>query len=300
MSFRITFLGTGGGRYTAMLQARSCGGLLVEHDGHFLHIDPGPGALTAMHRIRYDPNKTECVIVSHCHPDHYSDAPCVIEGMTKGGWDRKGSFYGTATVTEGVNGLGPAISPYHLGLPTAKGTISPGDTVDAQGLKISITRAIHSDPFNVGFRMHTAYGDVCYLSDTEYSEDIGQQYKGARVLILPVTTPYGNRIPWHMSTDGAVEICRQVKPELAVFIHLGIVMLEESPEAQAEMCQKLSGVRTVAGRDLMTLDVGDDLSISDARQYPQDEFWIPDWTPTRRLDCRGFTDSAKPLYMSNY
>ena len=83
MSFRITFLGTGGGRHTTMYQVRSTGGMLIEHDGRFLHVDPGPGALTQMHRIRYDLTRTESLIVSHCHPDHYSDAESVLEGMSR-------------------------------------------------------------------------------------------------------------------------------------------------------------------------------------------------------------------------
>lgn len=34
-------------------------------------------------------------------------------------------------------------------------------------------KAIHNDPFNIGFRMRTPFGDVSYLSDTEYTEEIG-------------------------------------------------------------------------------------------------------------------------------
>ena len=92
-----------------MYQSRSTGGLLVENDGRFAHIDPGPGALTALHRIHHDPFRTEAVAVSHCHPDHFSDAPTVIEGMTSGGWIRRGTFYGTAAVTGNAGGMGPAV-----------------------------------------------------------------------------------------------------------------------------------------------------------------------------------------------
>ena len=264
-----------------MYQTRSTGGLLVEHDGHFLHIDPGPGALTNMHRIHYDVGLTESVVISHCHPDHYSDAPSVIEGMTHGGWRKRGHVYGSETVIDGVNGFGPAVSAYHLNLPLDKTVIKPGDVLETEGLRTDIMRAVHSDPYNVGFRMHTEFGDVSYLSDTEYHEDIGEQYIGSRVLILPVTTPLGNIIKGHMSTDGAISICRQVKPELCIFIHLGIVMIENDPLAQAALCESESGVRTVAGEDLMVLDVGEDLKLSKAVTYPEDEFWVPDWCPPK-------------------
>ena len=40
---RITFLGTGGGRFATIYQARATGGFYIE-DGRNLHVDPGPGA----------------------------------------------------------------------------------------------------------------------------------------------------------------------------------------------------------------------------------------------------------------
>ena len=281
MDFKITFLGTGGGRHTTIYQTRSTGGFLVRHDGRYAHFDPGPGALHAMHLIHHDPGATESVVISHCHPDHYSDAPSVIEGMTHGGWVKRGHVYGSTSVINGDGRLGPALSPYHLGLAESCSSFRPGDVLDLEGLKVDIMRAVHNDPTNVGFRMHTDHGIVSYLSDTEYHEDIGEQYKGSRVLILPVTTPLGNIIRGHMSTDGAIEICRQVKPELCIFVHLGIVMLENEPYEQAAMCEKESGVRTVLGEDLMTLDVGEELTISKAQTYPKDMFWVPEWCPSK-------------------
>lgn len=277
MSFRITFLGTGGGRHTTMYQVRSTGGMLIEHDGRFLHVDPGPGALTQMHRIRYDLTRTDSVVVSHCHPDHYSDAESVIEGMTRGGWTKRGSLYGSKTVISGENGLGPCISDYHRRIVSNVSQFAPGDVLDIDGLKTDICRADHSDPTNVGFRFHTEHGIVSYVSDTAYSDDIADQYIGSRVLILPVTTPMGNRIKYHLCTDDAITFIERVRPELAVFIHLGVVIIRKGPEAQAKMAEDATGVRTIAGRDLMVLDVGEDLELSDAETFEGE--WIPDSSP---------------------
>jgi ribonuclease BN (tRNA processing enzyme) len=277
--FRITFLGTGGGRHTTMYQTRCTGGMLIEHGDppKRLHIDPGPGALKQMARIHYDLGTTDSVIISHAHPDHYSDGACVIEGMTHGGWEKRGHLYGSPTVLDGEGGLGPCISPYHRNLPIGSTVFRPGDVLDIDGLQTDICRARHSDPTNVGFRFHTPDGIVSFLSDTEYDDDIGKQYLGSRVLILPVTTPHDNKIRWHMCTDTAAEICSLVKPELAVFIHLGIVMIEEGPEKEAAICQERSGVRTVAAEDLMTLDVGKELTFGKVPAY--DDAYIPPWSP---------------------
>ena len=277
MSFRITFLGTGGGRHTTMYQVRSTGGMLIEHDGRFLHVDPGPGALTQMHRIRYDLTRTDSVVVSHCHPDHYSDAESVIEGMTRGGWTKRGSLYGSKTVISGENGLGPCISDYHRRIVSNVSQFAPGDVLDIDGLETDICRADHSDPTNVGFRFHTEHGIVSYVSDTAYSDEIADQYIGSRVLILPVTTPMGNRIKYHLCTDDAITFIDRVRPELAIFIHLGVVIIRKGPEAQAGMAEEATGVKTIAGRDLMVLDVGEELGISDAETFEGE--WIPDSSP---------------------
>ena len=277
MGFRITFLGTGGGRHTTMYQVRSTGGMLIEHDGRFLHVDPGPGALTQMHRIRYDLTRTDSVIVSHCHPDHYSDAESVIEGMTRGGWTRRGSLYGSQTVLRGNGRLGPCISDYHQGIVSSVSVFEPGDVLDVDGMRVDICRADHSDPTNVGFRFHTADGIVSYVSDTAYSDEIADQYIGSRVLLLPVTTPTGNRIKYHLCTDDALTFVERVRPELAIFIHLGVVIIRRGSDKEAESVERATGIRTIAAHDLMVLDVGRELELSDAETFEGE--WIPDSSP---------------------
>ena len=277
MGFRITFLGTGGGRHTTMYQVRSTGGMLIEHDGRFLHVDPGPGALTQMHRIRYDLTRTDSVIVSHCHPDHYSDAESVIEGMTRGGWTRRGSLYGSQTVLRGNGRLGPCISDYHQGIVSSVSVFEPGDVLDVDGMRVDICRADHSDPTNVGFRFHTEDGIVSYVSDTAYSDEIADQYIGSRVLLLPVTTPTGNRIKYHLCTDDALTFVERVRPELAIFIHLGVVIIRRGPDKEAESVERATGIRTIAAHDLMVLDVGRELELSDAKTFEGE--WIPDSSP---------------------
>ena len=277
MGFRITFLGTGGGRHTTMYQVRSTGGMLIEHDGRFLHVDPGPGALTQMHRIRYDLTRTDSVIVSHCHPDHYSDAESVIEGMTRGGWTRRGSLYGSQTVLRGNGRLGPCISDYHQGIVSSVSVFEPGDVLDVDGMRVDICRADHSDPTNVGFRFHTEDGIVSYVSDTAYSDEIADQYIGSRVLLLPVTTPTGNRIKYHLCTDDALTFVERVRPELVIFIHLGVVIIRRGPDKEAESVERATGIRTIAAHDLMVLDVGRELELSDAETFEGE--WIPDSSP---------------------
>ncbi|MDR0887726.1 MAG: MBL fold metallo-hydrolase [Candidatus Methanoplasma sp.] len=273
MVFKITFLGTGGGRHTTMYQTRCTGGMLIEHGTKFLHIDPGPGALVQMHRIHYDLSNTNSLIVSHAHPDHYSDAESVLEGMTLGGWKRRGQLYGSPTVIEGQGTLGPCISRYHINVVEGVSVFKPGDVFDIDGLKTEICKADHSDPTNVGFRFRTENGIVSYVSDTIFTEEIAKQYIGTRVLILPVTTPGDLRINFHMCSDDAIKFIDVVKPEVAIMIHFGIVMIRTGPKDQASYIEKKTGIKTVAADDLMIVNIGENIEFSKAEVF--DDEWIP-------------------------
>lgn len=92
-----------------------------------------------------------------------------------------------------------------------------------------------------------------------------------------MTTPRGNRIKYHLCTDDAITFVERVKPELAVFIHLGVVIIRRGPDSEAASVEEATGVRTIAGHDLMTLEVGDELVLSDAPVYEGE--WIPDTSP---------------------
>jgi phosphoribosyl 1,2-cyclic phosphodiesterase len=279
MTFKITFLGTGGGRHTAMFQTRCTGGMLIEHNnGKHVHVDPGPGALTQMKNIHYDPASTDSIIISHAHPDHCSDASVVIEGMTRGGWVKRGCIYGSPSVLEGAYGLGPCLSDYHISRASNSIVFRPGDCLDVDGMSVKICRAVHSDPTNVGFMFDSGNGIVSYVSDTEYSDELADQYIGSRILILPVTTPDNNRIDYHMCTEDAKFFVDRIKPELTIFVHLGIVMLKCGADKQAEMVSKETGCTVISGKDRMILEVTEEsISISEAESF--DDIWFPDSAP---------------------
>ncbi|MCQ2052928.1 MAG: MBL fold metallo-hydrolase [archaeon] len=254
---KIIFLGTGGGRHTAMFQARNTGGFLIDTGTSRIHVDPGPGALTNMREIGYDLRTTDAIIMSHCHPDHCSDAPIAIEGMTFGGWKKRGEIYGSVTVMEGQDGLGPAISSYHKGLPRKCFTIRAGEEYEIAGLKTKITKSNHNDPTNVGLIFEIEHCLFSYVSDTTYSDEIAEQYVGTRILLLPITAPLENHIEGHMCSNDAIPFLNIVKPDLCIFTHLGLTVLRKGPYAMAKAVQEATGVRTVVGEDLMTLDISE-------------------------------------------
>ena len=99
---KITFLGSGGGRFSAISQ-RSIDNL----GGKNYHIDPGPGALIRTYQFGFDPRNLSGVIVSHAHTDHYNDAEILIEAMTRGMTKSMGTIVGSESVLEGYEQWGP-------------------------------------------------------------------------------------------------------------------------------------------------------------------------------------------------
>lgn len=276
---KLTFLGTGGGRHSAMFQIRSTGGLLIQSDSGNVHIDPGPGALTKMNEIAYDLQITNAVMVSHCHPDHYSDAPNVVEGMTKGGWVKRGELYGSESVIKGFEGLGPAFTNYHLSLPENVSVIRPGDKKEISGIGMVFTKSIHNDPTNFGIIIQTDDGNIGYVTDTEFSEEIAKQYVGCRLLVLPLTVPDDKRIRGHTDLLGIIEFIKIVKPELVIINHLGIRVIEVGPEGQAERASDATGIPVIASKDLMTVEFGKSIVIEQLQGEHHD--WLDFWKPLR-------------------
>ncbi len=252
---RITFLGSGGGRFTTIYQVRATGGIYLD-DGVKVHIDPGPGALVQMHRFKVNPTKTDIIAISHAHTDHYTDAEVLIEAITNGGTKKKGLLVGAKSVIEGYDIYDPVISKYHRRLVDKVVALSPGNVVKYRGIKLKATKSYHNDPTTVGFRVDTSQGVVSYIADTDYNDSLARAHRNARVLILAVTRPLGAKIPYHLSTKEAAKVVGAVKPEIAILTHFGLKMIEEDPEFQADWIWKETGVRTIAADDGMVVEIG--------------------------------------------
>jgi phosphoribosyl 1,2-cyclic phosphodiesterase len=257
---RLTLLGTGGGRFATVTQERATGGIYLE-DGVSLHIDPGPGSLVMMRRAKLDPMRTDGILISHCHPDHYTDAEVLLEAMTNGTHTKRGYLAASKSVLEGTGTIGPAISAYHQGAVDEVRMLVPGDEMEIGHIKVLATPADHSDPTTVGFRITTTNGDVGYVPDTFLHDDVIEANKGVRVLVVPLTRPLRARIDHHLCTEDAAVLIEGVQPEVAVLNHLGLKILREDPNMQAEWITKKSGVPTVLGEDLMRIRLAERVGI---------------------------------------
>lgn len=258
----IVFLGTGGGRFTTITQKRRTAGIRIINGSVNLHLDPGPGALVYSISEGLDPQKLNAVFVSHCHPDHYTDAEVLIEAMTRGMTRKYGVLAASKSVLSGSDVCEPSISKYHQQMVEQKIEAVPKIRFQVGSVDVSVTEARHTDPDAVGFRFETSeFGDFAYTSDTEYFEGIGKYYEGARLLMLCVMRPAGK--PWkgHMTTSDALQIVEDARPEQAVLTHLGMQMIFQGPSKEAKLIEAKTGVPTVAAVDGMRINFGETINI---------------------------------------
>jgi phosphoribosyl 1,2-cyclic phosphodiesterase len=258
----IIFLGTGGGRFATITQKRRTAGIRIISEGLNLHLDPGPGAIVHSINEGLDPQKLNAVFVSHCHPDHYTDAEVLIEAMTRGMTRKRGVLAAAKSVLTGNNLCEPSISKYHQQMPQQKIEAVPNMKFQVGDVNVLATEARHTDPDTVGFRFETRdFGDFAYTSDTEYFEGIGKYYEGLRLLVLCVMRPAGK--PWkgHMTTNDAIKIVEETGPEHVVLTHLGMQMIFKGPASEAKLIKDKTGVPTVAAVDGMRINFAETISV---------------------------------------
>jgi phosphoribosyl 1,2-cyclic phosphodiesterase len=164
----------------------------------------------------------------------------------------------------------PSISKYHQQMPEQKFEAVPNMKFQVGNVNVSVTEARHTDPDTVGFRFETEdFGDFAYTSDTEYFEGIGRFYEGVRLLLLCIMRPAGK--PWkgHMTTNDAIKIVKEARPEQAVLTHFGMQMIFKGPASEAKLIEEETGVPTVAASDGMRINFGETITMQAGRKTQQ-------------------------------
>jgi phosphoribosyl 1,2-cyclic phosphodiesterase len=248
-------------------QRRRTAGIRAVHGDTQVHIDPGPGALVFSNWAGLSPRRLDGLVVTHCHPDHYTDAEVFIEAMTDGARNKKGLLAAPRSVTRGIDGLGPCVSDYHKGLVGELVELEPGTRFRVDDLEFTATRAVHSDPVSTGVRFDApGVGSVGYTCDTGYYEGLGEQHEGQRLLILCVIWPRDSPIKMHLNTDDALRVLSEAQPASAVITHFGWRMLNADPAKEADYLQRETGIPVIAAVDGVKATLGDQLVIQGPRK----------------------------------
>ncbi|RJX16233.1 MBL fold metallo-hydrolase [Candidatus Bathyarchaeota archaeon] len=254
----IFFLGTGGGRFSIITQKRRTGGIRIIADKVNMHLDPGPGALIYSLENGLDPRKINMILISHAHPDHYTDGEILVEAMTGGALKKSGCLICARSVTTGNENCGPAISRYHKNLPSEVVELKAGEKYIGENIKVEAVKAVHYDPDTVGFKITFSEGfTLGYTSDTEYFDGVGKVYENVDLLILCVIRPRNSPLEWHMCVDDAIKILGEAKPKKAIITHFGMRMITYTkPEVEAKYIEEQTGIPTIAAYDGMQFKLG--------------------------------------------
>ncbi|MFH1786852.1 MAG: MBL fold metallo-hydrolase [archaeon] len=249
---RVLFMGTGGGRWNCIYQTRSTAGFRLELGQKKIHIDPGPGTISRYKALRINPRTNSCIIVTHCHLDHYDDAEVLIEAMSMG--KKGGVLLAGKNVLEGTGNFQSPVNTFHRALLAESKVLSDGGEYLLDKIRIEAVGLKHSEPENIGVIFHSS-SKIGYVSDTEYFPALARRFKGMDLLILNLLRPANFRIPGHMCTEDAITLINEAKPRRCAITHFGLKMVRANPAAHAAKISSSTGIECIAAEDGMRLDV---------------------------------------------
>ncbi len=223
------FLGTGGGRMCSIKQMRRTGGVYFDLDSLKLLVDPGPGALVHALSQKVPLNKLNLLLVTHAHIDHCNDAEVIIEAITSGATNKKGTLITNTTVLHGLKekdyNFAQKIDNYHLKSLEKVIEIHNEEIKKFGDYEFSFIKSKHGDPNTLSFKIKKTGFSLGYIADTIYFDGLIDFFKDCKILFINVLRPKNN--PWkgHLSTQDVLTIINKIKPEKVVLHHFGLAML---------------------------------------------------------------------------
>lgn len=249
MESKIIFIGTGAGKFVRGKQLRATGGFIMQVDGNQFHIDPGPGAVVYAKQNSVNLRENTAILISHAHLGHCNDVNAVIDAMTYSGFDKQGVLVANQTVINGTEEIKPYLTEYHRNCVEKMMVIKEGQKVGINEVEILAIKAKHNEPNALGFKFFTPDFVLTYTGDTEYSNEIIEQYKNTDILVLNVKHPSDKKEENNLCSADAVKIIQKTKPKLAIITHFGEKMIESDPIYEAREIQKQTGCQVIAAKD---------------------------------------------------
>ena len=246
----ITFLGTGGARFTVAKQLLATGGAWLNLGGTQILMDPGPGSLVYAIKSGCDPTVLSAILLSHKHLDHSVDINVMIEAMTEGGWKKRGTVFAPADAFDN----GAVILPYVQRYPEKIEMLEEGKSYEVGDVKFSTPiRHIHQVE-TYGFVFQTPLHKFAWITDTKLFDSLAGYYRADIVIINVLSLE--RRLPVdHLSLYEAVEVLKGIRPKLAVLTHFGLTMWHTKPWEIEQKISDETGIKIIAARDGMVLDL---------------------------------------------
>jgi ribonuclease BN (tRNA processing enzyme) len=231
MADELVILGSGGGRHHIRTQYRATGGIIYKFNDVQSHIDPGPGALVRINQYKEDPVKTELIIITHAHVDHYNDISAIIESSRESLHDKNYNYYKKGTLITTAEVL-KYVSDYHLNMLENVVSFKAGDTFNYKDVEIKGTKAVHS-PTNEGFGVNFKLSNysLAFTSDTMVYDGFSEEFSGVNILVLNLLRPNSIVCKRHLCTDEVIPYLNKISPPLdgLIITHFGSYM--DSPRS---------------------------------------------------------------------
>ena len=222
MGLSVTILGCSGS-YPG--PAGACSGYLVRGAGTTLWLDAGSGSMANLQR-HVNLNEVDAVVLSHEHPDHWSDlegfrVACayVIEHLGV-------AVYAPAGLREKVSDSTEPAFEWHV--------VGDGDAVEVGGLSCRFSRTDHP-PETLGVRIDGDGRSVAYSADTGPGWSLAALGAGIDLALCEATYLADREgTAGHLSGRQAGAMAREAGAERLVLTHVWPTVALASIQAEAE------------------------------------------------------------------
>jgi len=245
----VYLLGTAGARYVVAKQLRASAGTVLEEDGEFLLIDPGPGTIVHLAKHKIPVEKIRNILISHKHLDHSADLNVIVDAITEGTFKKRGRlFIPKEAWEEGVllSYLKEALAD----------TIFLAEKEAYQTAKFSFktTKKLLHSAETYGFIFNLKDGkSLGFLVDTAFFEELISEFQGVNYLIVNVVRYEPKEGVLHLSVQDVQNLLTSLRPELTVITHFGMTMLRANPFKVAKDLSAELNLKVVAAYDGLRL-----------------------------------------------
>ena len=249
---RIKFLGTAGARFVVIKQLRASGGIWLTLDDTNVIIDPGPGSLVrcVSSKPKLNPLDLDGIILTHKHIDHSNDINIMIEAMTNGGFKKKGTVFAPKDAFEDD----PVILKYTRNHVEKIEILKEKQKYKIGNISFSTpVKHIHGVE-TYGLNIFGKNSSLSIISDTKYFKGLEKYYNGDILIINVVLLDERSEID-HLSLKDTENILSINKPKLGILTHFGMNVIKLKPWEIAEDLTKKLGIKIIAARDGMEVDL---------------------------------------------
>jgi ribonuclease BN (tRNA processing enzyme) len=245
----VYLLGTAGARYVVAKQLRASAGTVLEEDGEFLLLDPGPGTIVHLAKHKIPVEKIRNILVSHKHLDHSADLNVIVDAITEGTFKKRGRLF----IPKEAWDEGALLSYLREALAE---TIFLAEKEAYQTTKFSFktTKKLLHSAETYGFIFNLKDGkSLGFLVDTAFFEELISEFQGVNYLIVNVVRYEPKEGVLHLSVQDVRKLLASLRPELTVITHFGMTMLRANPFKVAKDLSSELNLKVVAAYDGLRL-----------------------------------------------